>query len=318
MRLLQVSRILTADCGVSLFAEKLETHLRAAGIHVDTTDRPMPSDRHDLVLLQHHEELYSDDEVRSLAAASHVPVVLFAHSECDPARYEPVDGFIAMNPRMLTSTEKPVHTFAHPAWTPRRLDDRAALRREFDLPPDRLVLGTHGYLRFERQFVEIIEALLPEIQRTGWLIELITSPWRLDSPGLLSQLQDLRDRTPDHFCLHHEHLDGVTLNRRLQSCDLLWCWTNAPSSPYASGVISDQYASGTRVIAPDKEQHRHVLGLPNTVAAPDTLAPFLGRVIEELRAGPGPRHDPSPVSWDNFIGGLAAFLRDIADGHGHH
>jgi hypothetical protein len=314
MRVLQISKTLGPDCGIALFARSLQTHLRAGGIEVDTADCPSLSKKHDLLLVQHHVELFTDNEVASLAAGTDAPVVLFAHSECSAGAFQYLDGFVFMCPGMIVSTHKPVHTFLHPAWTPQSLEDRATLRHEFGLPEKRLIVGSNGFLKFERQFVEIVEVLLPEARRSGWFLELITSPWRIDSPGELSRLEGLCMREQRHFRFHHGYLDAATLNRRLQACDVLWCWTGAPSAPCASGAISDQYASGTRVLAADKQQHRHVLGLPNTVAAPDALVPFLDCLLEELRMCPRQRHDPSPVSWGNCISGLIAFLCRVANG----
>jgi len=44
-------------------------------------------------------------------------------------------------------------------------------------------------------------------------------------------LERLRIRFPDHFRFEHAFVDTERLNRRLQACDLLWCWTDAASLP---------------------------------------------------------------------------------------
>jgi hypothetical protein len=311
MKVLQISTTWGRDCGISLFADNLQTHLQRAGIEM-TTVTALPSGiRADIILLQHHEELMSDDEVIALAEITPVPLVLFAHSGGIESLCRYVDGLVAMCLGMVGPTDKPIHVFPHPAWVPPHLEDRNNLRREFGLPEARLVVGTHGFLKFERQFAEIIETLLLEARRNDWFIELITSPWRLNSLGLIPQLESLRQQNPEYFRFEYAFLDTAMLNRRLQACDLLWCWTEAPSSPYASGVISDQYASGTRVLAADKQQHGHVLGLPNTVAGPGELAPFIDSLVAELRHGGRQRHDPASVSWENCIDGFASFLQKI-------
>lgn len=312
MKVLQIAAIEGHGCGIGLFAEKLRAHMRGAGVEIETATG-LPRDvRADVVLLHHHEELFSSDQVVSLAAACPVPAVLFAHAGGTDRLTALFDGCVAMCPGTIGSTDTPTHVFPHPAWIPRRLEERNALRREFGLPERRTIAGTNGFLKFERQFVEVAEALLPEARRNDWFLELLVSPWRVESPGLLPRLNDLHTRDADHFRFQHAFLDAETLNRRLQACDLLWCWTAAPSSAYASGVISDQYASGTRVIAADKQQHSHVLTLPNAVAAPDTLGAFVESLVDELRSGPRQRHDPTPVSWEHCVHDLAAFLRDVA------
>jgi hypothetical protein len=312
MKILQISTTRGQDCGISLFADNLQTHLRRVGLDITTVAALQPDTRADIVLLQHHNELMSDCEVIALVKTSHVPVVIFAHSEGINGLYGHVDGIVAMCPGIIGPTDKPTYVFPHPAWVPTHLESRNNLRREFSLPLDRLIVGTNGFLKFDRQFTDIVEGLLPEAHRRNWFIEIITSPWRLASPGLITKLEILQARNLEHFRFEHAFLDRVNLNRRLQACDLLWCWTAAPSSSYASGVISDQYASGTRVFAADKQQHRHILGLPNTITAPDTLAPFVDQLVIELCNGELQRHDPTPVSWDNSIKDLADFIQKMA------
>lgn len=312
MNVLQIVATGSNECGITLFAKTLETQARRVGINVTTLESIPPDAPADLLLLQYHDELFSDGDAAALLASRPVPVVVFSHSEGSHEFFHFADGFITMCADMVASVDRPVHVFPHPAWTPEHLEDRVALRKEFGLPEDRLVVGTNGFLKFERQFVEILDVLLPKARQNDWLVQLVTSPWRLESPGLVARLRLLEETYARHFRFQHIFLDTQQLNRRLQACDLLWCWTAAPSSKYASGVVTDQYASGTRVIAASKEQHAHVLKLPNAVAGPDELTPFAERVIAELAGGRLTRHDPRPVSWENYIGDLGAFLKSIA------
>ena len=312
MKVLQVATSSRRQCGVGLFAEKLQAGLRRDGIEIETAPWVRPGAAVDVILLQHHEELFTKADVFALVDESPAPIVLFAHSEGVRELQWRFHGLVAMCPGIFAPTATPTFVFPHPAWTPPALEDRARLRRDLGLPPERFVVGTSGYLRFERDFTEIVAALLPEVQRNDGFIELVTSPWRLDSPGLLPALEELRRSAPDHFRYQHAFLDERTLNRRLQACDLLWCWTAARSGPYASGAISDHYASGTRLFAADKRQHRHVLGLPNTVRGPNELAPFIDRLLAEVRRGSRERHDPGLVSWERQAPAFAAFLHAVA------
>jgi hypothetical protein len=312
MKVLQISKTLGADCGISLFAGQLRAHLRRAGIVIETVDGLTAGDCADLILLQHHPELFADAEVVTLSKSTQVPFVIFAHTPIGDALTEHVDAFISLCPGMIGPTSKPSYVFPHPAWVPSQLEDRPSLRREFGLPTNRYIVGTNGFLKFERQFVEIITPLLHQARRNGWFIELITSPWRLHSPGLIAALESLRGVNPGCFRFEHAFLDPQILNRRLQACDLLWCWTAEPSSAYASGVVSDQYASGTRIVAADKQQHQHVVRLPNVVSAPAQFGPFVERLAAEICAASRQRHDPTLVAWDHFVPPLAAFLRKIS------
>ncbi len=314
MKVLQISLTQGFECGIALFAETLADQLRAVGISVTTTGHLISNDAVDLVLLQHHDELVSDAEVGAFASSCLKPLVLFAHSEHADRFAALVQGLIAMCPGMLGASELavPTYVFPHPAWSPKHLEARSVLRREFGLPSDRRVAGTNGFLKFERRLFEIASVLVVEAERRGWFIDLLSSPWRLASPGLLDSLQTLVDRYPGAIRVEHAFMERSLLNRRLQACDLLWCWTDAPSSPYASGVVSDQYASGTRMYVADKQQHAHVLELPNVVAGPNRLDRFIDGLVEEMARGVSDRHDPAPVSWANCADDLARFLLSVA------
>lgn len=316
MKILQISMTHGQDCGISIFAGNLQAQLKRHGADVVTLTMLPPEVQADLVLLQHHKELMSDAKAISLVETSRSPVVLFAHSEDVDDLCGYVDGVISMCPGIIGPTDKPFHIFPHPAWVPSHLEERGSLRREFNLPLDRFIVASNGFLKFERQYVEIIETLLPEARRNNWFIALFISPWRLDSPGLVPRLEKIQVENPNHFSFEYSFLDTISLNRRLQACDLLWCWTKAGSSPYASGVISDQYGSGTRILAADKQQHRHVLGLPNTVAGPNFLTPFVDQLIAEIQSGIVTRHDPALISWDNHIHRIQTFFEELFENVG--
>lgn len=312
MKILQVVTTYNQSCGIAFFASQLQEQMEKIGIEVRTT-ATLNDDTSaaDVVLLQHHSELLNDESVIALCERSQCPVVLFAHSDGIDVVSNSVAGFVAMCPGIVPETDKPAYVFPHPAWVPECLEDRTTLRKRFGLPIKSSIIGTNGFLKFERQFTEILAVLLPYAKDNGWFVDLITSPWYIDSPGLISQLEELQSTYSACFRFEYSFWDKKTLNQKLQACDLLWCWTRAPSSPYASGVISDQYASGTRVFAADKLQHWHVLRLPNSVRGPNRLEPFIDQLILEIKREKRERHDPTLVSWDKCIDGLASLLVEI-------
>ena len=81
--------------------------------------------------------------------------------------------------------------------------------------------------------------------------------------------------------------------------------------PYASGVISQMYGSGTQIVAADRPQHEHVLGLPNVVRAPGDLTSFVHELLRQMRSYKRTRHDPTVISWRQQIGRIAYFLADL-------
>jgi hypothetical protein len=319
MQILQLVKTCSDECGIALFAKSLERHSRRFGIELRTRQTLPPNYHPDVLLLQYHGELFSEREVEFFLSGSRAPEVLFAHSPAPALLCRRFDGLVSLCPGMIGCDGTPVLEFSHPAWTPPELYDRKVLREKLGLPLSRTIIGTNGFLKFDRQFAEIAEALLPHARRNNWFVLMLTSPWRLPSPGLITTLQSLQQQYPDHFRLENQFLEIGMLNRYLQACNLLWCWTAEPSSNYASGVISDQYASGTRIVAADKQQHAHILTLPNVARASGTLSEFIAVLLEELRTHEFCRHDPSPVSWDHAIPQLSAFFKNvIAASHAAH
>jgi len=312
MKIHQVVTTYGRNCGIALFAGNLHVQLEKSGIDIKTTSHmndKMPTT--DILLLHYHSELLDHESTKTICERSQCPVILFAHSTGIDAFVDIVDGFVAMCSGIIPETDRPVHIFPHPAWIPECLQERTVLRKRLGLPINSMIIGTHGFLKFERQFVEILDVLLPHAKENNWFVDLMASPWYIDSPGLIPQLEKFGSTCSTCFRFEYAFWNKEILNQKLQACDILWCWTRTTSSPYASGVISDQYASGTRIFAADKLQHEHVLKLPNVIRGPDRLEPFIERFIKEIKCGKHDRHDPSPISWDRCSDELVCFLTRI-------
>lgn len=293
--------------------------MRGAGVHVETIGvRDAPVSGADISVVQHEWSLFAgDDDLRDVIRALPPPVVLFAHTPGVERFASDVAAFISLAPNAVTTTARPVCVVPHPALVPDRLDDRASLRARFGLPANTTVIGSSGFLLPHRGFDEVLELLLPRAAEHGWFVDLVASPWTKEIPGVRSRLVALAaEFGPRVFRAAFEFRANDELNRQLQACDLLWCWTKMPSLPYGSGSISDQYASGTRLVAAEKEQHAHVLALPNVVRAPADLDAFVDALAAEADRSDFPRHDPSLVSWQRTAPKVLEFLAKIAGAAG--
>lgn len=313
MRIAHVSPSDGQECGIALLATALARELGNAGCP-GTVHRRLPSghDRPDLVVIHHHPELL---DVRGLVdvrskVGRDVPIVLFVHEPVGRAETQHVDGTLAlchgMVPPGVLNAVVP-----HPAVVASRPQSRESARRQLGLPVDRLILGSSGFLRFERQFDEVIRRLLPAVARHDWLVYLCVSPWHTPSPGLLARLREMESANPHLLRIEHGHLNEVALIDRLRACDLLWCWTRAASRAYGSGVVSTQYASGTRMVVTSKRQHEFVLGLRNVVAGPDQVDAFADAVCAEAASGCRTRHNPRPVAWEAIVPTVLRHLRAV-------
>ncbi len=314
MKLLQIVPTLGLRCGLPVLATTLGEQLKKAGIE-STLRATLPREINaNVVLLWFHSDLTTPDDVREIRAATDRAVALFVHSTGAESAMDAVDGVLAMTPRLVSEGAPRPHVFPHPA-TPQPLLDRAVLRERLGLPIDARVVGTCGFLRFERQFDKIASLLAPLAEKRGWFVQITMSPWYIESPGVIERLEQLQGKHPGSFGFEYDHLNEADLVLRMQACDMLWCWTDAPSSPYASGVVATQYASGTRLLVADKMQHEHVLGLPNVVRGPAALEAFVTSLAAEATSNRLERHDPRPVSWDNIIPAFTQWLHELSSLH---
>ncbi len=308
MKITQIVTTLKKACGIAYFAKNLQEQLEKISIQTEIISELDLNCTSDILLLHYHSELFSSNELISFCDKSKVPVIIFAHSEGAEILQHKAKGFIGMCQGIFPETCKPNLIFPHPAWIPEKLAERTVLRERYKLPINKTIIGTNGFLKFERQFDEILNILLPVAEKNNWLIYILSSPWYLDSPSLIEKLEKYKVEYPNYFNYEHSYLEKEILNEKLQSFNLLWCWTKALSSPYASGVISDQYASGTRIFATDKKQHEHVLQLPNVAKGSVSLRLFIEQLISEIETNNFQRHSPEIISWENSVTQLIDFL----------
>lgn len=315
MRVAHVCPTQGQRCGIALFAATLLEQMREAGIAGPLLAAGETAGDVDLAIFHHHGELVDPDRLPELLEPWGCPVVLFPHDPIDRDLAARAAGTISMCRGMVPPGGPPTLTLTHPALAPARLSPRRELRERFGLPVEPYLLGTCSFLKFERQLVEVVTGLLPAADRNDFHLSLTLSPWHTDSPGLMESLVELARENPEHLFLEYRYLDERELNLRLQACDLLWCWTRAPSTPYASGVASQQYATGSRMFVADKLQHEHVLDLPNVIRAPADLEEFVAGLAAAGSERCSDRHDPSPVSWSGVMDSLVGYLEEICSGH---
>jgi hypothetical protein len=300
-------------CGVAMFARNCEHYLRSVGFPIRTVagldDVPLSADRSRVILIQHEHGLWRDRPLDRLAKLTGRRL-LFFHSP-GVERLEPlVDGFCCMSPGMISS-KKPVLVMPHPGVVPVEFD-RSAERRSLGYDAYDRVIVASGFLNNMRRFPELIERILPVAVERNWLIHLIAP--RHEKHDQHPQFRPAEDRLlrllarhPANFRCTGSHQLHDRLSRLFASADLLWCYTEVPSLPYSSGVISDQWASGTRVVTVEKRQHSAVYGLPNVRYAPADLDGFAAAVTEEA-ARPVERHDGRQLGWTEAGAHLADFM----------
>jgi hypothetical protein len=309
MKVLQIANTFGQRCGVGNLAQHTEDALKRLGVNVQTSTELVTDAQSDVVLLHHEWGLFPDSSViYQFCSSIKQSVIMFSHSPGTEKFAHMLAGFVTMCPGVVNQVGKPVFEFPHPAWVPGKLEDRMKMKTRYGLADKGIVIGSSGFLFHRREFPEILSRILPIASENNWFIDLVTSRWLHPILTIESQLDQLLRDYPLTFRYGKKFLNSKQLNMRLQACDLLWCWASTPSTPYASGVASDQYASGTRIVITDKQQHHHVSSLPNVVRAPTNLEDFVDALIVEAGKNHFPRHPPEPVSWKHWTSQLVGFL----------
>jgi hypothetical protein len=313
LRIQQLCPSVGKACGVGNFSSNLEIAMRDIGVDVRTISSLKDITTGDL-LIQHEFALFNSWSLK-FALRSHVGrKFLFAHSPGTGVFSEDVDGFVSLCEGMIDA-DNPQMVLPHPGWQ-KPLLDRSKLKETFGWSAYDCVIGTNGFISRSRQFDQIVMRLIDFAVDNNVLI-FVACPRHGSHdrrPGYRVQdefLQSLSQSFPKHLHLEQRFLDQESLNERLQACDLLWCWTSGHSLPYGSGTCSDQYGSGTRLVATNKRQHSQVFGLPNVVLGATDLDDFVMTLKTELLAKHFERHDPSPLSWKNFSIALRDFLVSV-------
>ncbi|MEQ8787401.1 MAG: hypothetical protein RIC55_13935 [Pirellulaceae bacterium] len=315
MRILQLCRPWGRACGIANFAGNLHAAFVGAGVEVETR-RDAPADANfDVVLIQHEHCFYSPTEVRALLAdTAGARRVVFAHSPGLADLDGLVEGFACMNAGMV-DTRRPLHMDHHPAYT-RPLDNRDLLKRRLGLEKFDVVLGTTGFVNPPRRFDRFAAQLAPLCEQNNWCLYFATAlHWHTPQNSGLRQaserLQRVARRHPRMVRLERNFLHACEVNEILQACDLNWCWTEVPSKPYASGVASDLFGAGTRLLVADKQQHRAVFDLPGVTRGPQDFDDFLDRLSQLACDGDFSRHHGAALSWDVWAARFLSFLRSL-------
>lgn len=310
--LVQVCPSIHRECGVGNFARNCAAALADVGVDVSTV-ADFPDDLQADLLIQHEYALFNADLLRARLTRHQGRAFLFAHSpHADRVFGNCVDGFITLCDGMTEAGARTL-VLPHPGWQSSPPADRHALKARYQWGHYRCVVGTNGFISPSRQFDEVARRFLPFAEQENVLVQVIGTRHHShdNRPGYRDQerrLRALADAYPQNLALEFRFLDQEELHRRLQACDLTWCWTATPSGPYGSGTCADQYGSGTRLVVVRKRQHAHVLALPNVVVAPDDLDGFVEILKAEALQSSFPRHDPSPLSWQTFSERLLNFI----------
>lgn len=321
--ILHSSKTVFKPCGIGNFSRSLNDRLIELDIKSILWGDTLHPRMHlfGLVLIQHEYAFIKERDI-SLLSKLGIPVVFFVHSKPN-RKFKIIDniasGFIGMC-KTMAPTNKPFFYWPHPGFY--KEINREKARHSFEINGLKAkdynkVVGTCGFANKARRFEMILPELCKHAREQNWLV-IIHAPKhnKFESnqghQSTVSVLEKLQERFSNNLVVQTEFLPFVQVNEILQVCDVVFCWTDTPSIPYASGVASDLYCSGTKLVICDKLQHSAVIGRENVVATEPDLFAFIDKLTREIMKEPT-RHDGSDLSWRKSFIGIKEFLSEVIE-----
>lgn len=319
IKIAQVSKTTDEACGIGNYSKNFANRLSQMGIEVYTVNSVdiQESTNYDAIIYQHEHSLISPKDF--INAGELVPRIALLHSDSSGSHSRTLnaycDAYITMCDGMI-ETDKPVYNHRMPGQD-KRMIDREDLRRRFGWQRYDKVIGSCGFMNPVRFFPEIVDAICSKSIHVGVYIACSKHFRYLTESGhklVHKKLQELDQRYPN-FIMETEFGDFTEKILKLQACNLNWCYTNVPSTKYASASASDLYATGTRLIINSRTQHSAVLGLPNVVSVEQPINGFIDALWKEVYEGPDGRHHPGQISWSNSFCELKPWLQSVIRDH---
>jgi len=296
MKILQICPSLGLKCGVNFFSNNLEKYL-SEYCDVITREKAESLEKFDSCII-HYIKKIEKEEVKNIQKK--VNTFLFMHhsrkeEDIIEGKYITLhEGAIILSEENRTRYKNLV--IPHPCFTTNMLN-RESLKEKFGFK-NKIVVGTCGFINQKRKLFEICSQLIKNLD-DRYVINLSCCKHSLwDSKKILSSLKKL---PKNRLRIISSELSHIEINEQMQMCDITWCWTDAVQENYGSGVASDLYGSGTKMVIQDRPQHKHVIGRKhNVIITENDFSQFMKVLIRECLSMRYPRIIDESISWQEI------------------
>lgn len=232
------------------------------------------------------------------------PIVITAHHINGLQRfYGGADGFI-FHSEDQEPGEKPwtYRTIQHPSLVFEK-KDKDKLREKFDLPKDKKIIGTTGFIAGTgKNLPTTVEHILKELNDDEFLY-VSTAMWKGGDNGRTNQILEKVKKLgkEDQFRLDTDFVSAEELNERMQACDLLygWCAVGPNSKGSQSGAAADMYGSRTKLILKKSAHYSFIGEQDKVIVGREDPKDFADDVINVLRNEDlEDTQDPEWLSWE--------------------
>jgi hypothetical protein len=336
-----ISPTVQKNCGIGNFSLNLNNSINENGINstIAKLDHMMILNC-DLILFQHEFNWITDDVVRKIEyikRTSKAKLVSFIHTDfkfSDSCNINAVkkldeltDAYIEMCNGMIDKLNgRPVLSIDCPGYYCEKQIEKTEtdqLRCCFNIPCNSYVIGNFSMLGSHRDLFDILLSIIDKYKkeiRNKEIVIFLSSPVNSFSFGNkeISKTLELLNLLvgKKQIVYTRTFYDSSMRFKLMKMCDLIWCWSSANDIKYASASCSDIYCSGTRIVIPDKIQHKAVVeksrsGNANVVVCNPSLNAFKNIISLQLKSRKRSKHNGYDLSFQSITPKIIDFLKSI-------
>jgi len=298
-------------CGIYTYSMRLEKYLN--GLKEDKNGNKVDVDAYifdakakkntDLICIQYEPGLMPPQKLAHLLGEYIDPVVTTVHHiGYLESFYNSLDGFIFHSEDQVENKPWDYAVIEHPSLVFKN-KDKMELRKKYDLPTDKKILGTAGFIMGTGKNLPItVGEILKHLNKDEFLY-LTTSFWKAGDMGrkydIVKEVKKLGKE--DQFRIDTDFVSAETLNEKLQACDLLWTWCAVGPNDVGSqsGIAADMYGARRKLIVKDSAHYSFIGSQEGVEVGRPNPKDFAKDVVDVLRNGDlDDVPDPLWLSWE--------------------
>lgn len=292
MKLLQICPSLNKSCGVRFFSENLH-HFISNYCEVQTVSEvshPKILNKFDSCIIHYTNKI---SKIKAQEIQKNIKTFLFLHNTKNNKDLIKGNYFIL---NKLAKTNHKNYLIPHPCYT-EKIQERFELKKEKKLE-SKIIIGTCGFYSEYRKLFEICKFLIDNLDERYFIYLSCTPHFKWNSSKIINKLKKISEK---RIFINEKQLSHKEINHNMQMCDLVWCWTSSPLNNYGSGVASDLYGSGTKMIVQQKPQHEHIIDRrKNVIKTENNFSSFLEIMLKESLSCQFEREIDNSISWQKI------------------
>ena len=274
----------------------------------------------DVLSIQYEPGMLRPQQLQQMIHKFPEPIVVTAHHIGGLQQFYPILDGIVLHDKNQIVGEEPWNftTIPHPALVyPEK--DKIELRKKYNLPEDKKIIGTMGFICGTGKILPLtVQLLLRELKDNEFLY-LITSFWKGGDMGRLTEIMKVVEESgkKDNFRIDTDFIvDDEILNEKMQCCDLLYAWNNITNAQPGSqsGSAADMYGARVKLIVKDCPHYAYIGKQDKVLVGRENAGDFVDDVIEALRTENfDDCQNPSHLSWEVMINSYLDYFKEVSE-----